>query len=99
MIYQQKLQNAADSFFYARVVRTNHHPFVDYCGASWSQLWHLLDIDKTHPAVAVNRQVGMIAIVWYLYAVIAGSLNNCLPVLGFYLFPVESEFRHRFVFR
>src|SRR5215813_12021056 len=40
----------------------------------------------------------MIAIVGDLYAVIAGSLNNCLPVLGLYLLPVESEFRHRFVF-
>src|SRR5262249_8653216 len=98
MIYQQKLQDAADSFFYTRVVRTNHHSFVDYCRASWGQLWHLLDIDKAHPAVAVYRQVGVIAIIEGLYTVVARGLNNGLARPRLSLLPVLSEFRHRFVF-
>ena len=95
MIDQQELEHAAHCFLDSLIVRAHHHAVVHNRRASRRELWHLLDIDETHSAVAIDGKIGMIAIVRDLYAVIVGSLDDSLPRPGFDFLFVKSELRHR----
>src|SRR6266567_2181655 len=88
MINQQELQYAANSLLDSLVLRAHNHAFVHQRCASRRELGHLLDVDKTHSAIAVDWQIGVIAIVRDLYAVIFGSLNDGLARFGFHLLSV-----------
>jgi hypothetical protein len=88
MIDQQKLKHTSHCFLYAIVIGAHNHPVVDDRRASRCQFRHLFDFDQAHSAVAVDRQIDVIAIERNLDAVILSSLNDSLPGLGFDLLSV-----------
>src|SRR6185369_2612179 len=83
MVYQQEFQDATDSLLHSFVVRPHDHPFVHKGRARRCEFRHLLDIDQTHSAIAIDRQVLVIAIMRNLNAMVSGRLNDSLPVLSF----------------
>jgi len=83
VIDQQELEYTAHGFLDSLILGAHYHPVIDERRARRRQLGHLLDVYQAHATVSVDGKVRVIAIVRDLHAVIGGSLNDCLPRLGF----------------
>jgi hypothetical protein len=88
MVGKQEFEGVLASAGYLGSFGADDHALGDGKGAGRHHLGHFFDFDQTHAAVSINRKVGMIAVVRYLYAVIGCSLDDCLARLGFYFLSV-----------
>jgi len=82
VVDEQELEHVADRLADAVVVGPDHHAVAHRRAARDLQLRDALDLHQAHPAVARDRQAGMVAVVGDVNAVVKGGLQDRLAGYG-----------------
>src|SRR5262245_7572860 len=91
MIYQKKLHHRFANRQHFRALGQDRHPFRRLGVASDLELWHFLDLDKAHAAVAGDGKLGVIAIMRNFDAYIRRRLDDGLAFGGGNFLAVDIE--------
>src|SRR5690349_13687402 len=94
MVDKQEFHHILAAFEGILRFRVNYHAFGDSRSAGNSELRHLLDLDKTHAAVARHRECRMPAKMRHIEPVLVDHLNDRLSWPGIVLDAVDRKFRH-----
>ncbi len=97
VVDEQELEGRAVRLLRGFTVRANHHAVVDLAVARDLELWHLLDFDEAHAAVAVHGQVGVPAEMRDLYPQLESGADHGRAGLDLDLAPVDGAFRHGYL--
>jgi len=95
MVEEKELHGVSDGLLDAWRCGSHDHSIGDWSCAGRNKFRTLFHLDKTHPAAALNADVGMIAIPRNLNSNLVGQLNNGLARRCIISLVIERDLGHK----